>query len=307
MAGLRAVKRICVEDENGQLSELQAQFLSGVQRHILDTDLDLEKLRPIDPAELAATVAQGEFRNRILCAGVIAACIDGEMNPAAVDRVEAFASALEVDRDRLRVARHLADRNLVLARIEIVRGSLAGVKVRETIRQQGFLAMAKQFLPLFRVEIPSVTKRYETLESYPDGTLGREFWSYLVANHFPLPGRKGAGPEIIVIHDCLHILGGYGTTPDQEIEVAAFQAGCQSGDPLLGLLFGLAQYHLNIQVAPVAPAQSLKARPELVVEAFARGCKVNRDMWRDFVPWDHFEKSVADLRRDLNIMDKPAG
>ncbi|MNL46860.1 hypothetical protein D3C87_1696090 [compost metagenome] len=103
------------------------------------------------------------------------------------------------------------------------------------------------------------------------------------------------------MHDCLHILGNFGTSATEEIEEASFQAGCHFEDPIYGLLFGLAQYHLNIQMSPVAPAESLQARPDKMVEAFVRGSKVNRDMYRDFVPWEHFHKPVDELRKMLNI------
>ena len=131
--------------------------------------------------------------------------------------------------------------------------------------------------------------------------MAREYTNYLRKNDFPYPGEKGAGPEIIVVHDCLHILGGYGTTASEEIEIAAFQAGCQFEDPIYGILFGLAQYHLNVQVAPVAPSESLQADPEKLIAAFVRGCQINRDMWRDFDPWDYFDRPVRDIRRDFGV------
>ncbi|MNL51421.1 hypothetical protein D3C87_1745220 [compost metagenome] len=103
------------------------------------------------------------------------------------------------------------------------------------------------------------------------------------------------------MHDCLHVLGNYGTSAPEEVEVACFQAGCQFEEPLYGLLFGLAQYHLNIQVAPVAPARPLQADPEKMLAAYVRGCRVNRDMWRDFNPWDHFEKPVTLIRQEIGL------
>ena len=73
---------------------------------------------------------------------------------------------------------------------------------------------------------------------------------------------------------------------------------------LYGLLFGLAQYHLGIQVAPVAPPEQLQANPEKMIAAFARGCRMKRDMWTDFNPWDHFTKQVDALRDDLGVIPK---
>jgi hypothetical protein len=97
------------------------------------------------------------------------------------------------------------------------------------------------------------------------------------------------------------VIGGYGTSPSDEIDVSAFQAGCRGGDPLYGLLFGLAQYHLGVQVAPVAPAEKLHADPERMIRAFVRGTEIERDMWTDFRPWDHFAKPLETLRAELGL------
>jgi hypothetical protein len=300
-SGLRAVHSVCTDLGSRELSELQSKYLLGIQRFILYSDFAASDLGGISPEELTTTVADLAFRERILRACVIAACIDGIMDPVALGRVEAYARAFGVDRRPVKAAWRLAKRNLVRARFAIIRRSLPGVKIRQTIREAGLLAMIKQFFPLAGIELPRVTARYQALADYPEGTLGREFIEYLRRNQFPLPGQKHAGPEIIVLHDCLHILGNYGTSAAEEIDVASFQAGCQFQDPIYGLLFGLAQYHLDIQMAPVAPAQALNADPERMIAAFARGCAVKRDMWVDFDPWEHFGKPVDELRAELGV------
>lgn len=302
--GLRTIKSVCVGTAEANLSELQSQLVAGIQKHLLKTDFRLDELPGISPEELSAQSIEPEFKDRLIRGCIVAACIDGEMNPQAVERLERYANALGVDMAPIRTARRLADKSLLLARIDIVRKSLPGVKVGQTVASQGLLAAIRQFFPLLGGELPDVTARYKQLDRYAEGTLGKAFTAYLRENGFPFPGQKGAGPEIIVVHDCLHILGGYGTTAPEEIEIAAFQAGCQFEDPIYGILFGLAQYHLNVQVAPVAPSQHLQADPKNMVAAFARGCEVKRDMWRDFAPWDHFGRQVEDLRRDFGIPPK---
>jgi hypothetical protein len=97
---------------------------------------------------------------------------------------------------------------------------------------------------------------------------------------------------------------GWERISEAHIEVASFQVGCNSNDPIHGLLFGIAQYHLDVQVAPVAPSQKLQATPEKMIPAFARGCRVKKDMWSDFEPWDYFEQPVEDLRAEFGIDPK---
>lgn len=302
--GLRTIKSVCIGSPHSDLSDLQRQLLLGVQKHILKTGFALEQLEWISPEELAATSIEQEFKERIIRGGIVAACIEGEMDTHAVARLEEYARALRVDPGPIQTAWKLANKHLLLARIDIIRRSLPGVKIRQTVESEGLAAAIKQFFPLAGFELPEVTARYKKLDHYSPGTLGKSLTEYLHRNHFPYPGEKGAAPEIIVVHDCLHILGDYGTTASEEIEIAAFQAGCQFEDPIFGILFGLAQYHLNIQVAPVAPSQALQANPEKMIAAFARGCRVNRDMWRDFNPSDYFDRQIEDIRGSLGVPPK---
>jgi hypothetical protein len=302
--GLRILKTICTDSTHESLSSLQKDFIAGVQRHILKSEINVDQLKLLTPSELTGLEIEGEFCNRMIRGGIIAACIDGEMSLEAIRKLQMFAEVLKVDLAPIETARKLAQHNLILARFDIVRRSLPGVKIKQTIQNAGIAAMVRQFLPMFGAESSELTKRYEALRIYPQGSLGRAFIDYLDQNRFPMPGQKGAGPEIIVVHDCLHILGDYGTNAAEEIEIASFQAGCQFDDPVYALLFGLAQYHLDIQMAPVAPSQAMQANPEKLLAAFVRGCQVNRDMWRDFNPWEHFSKQVEDLRRQFNVLPK---
>lgn len=304
-AGLRAAKTVCLSAGIDELSPLQSQFLEAVQQHLLGTDFNLDDLAAISPSELSRSVETDELKKRIIWACILAAAIDGTLEEVEVEQVEQYAKALGVDLAPVQTAWKLAKRQTVLARIDIVRKSMVGVKVKDVFQTGGSFAVLKQFLPLAGVDLPAVTERYRQLWDFPRDTLGREFADYIDRNRFPLPGQVGAGPEIIVVHDCLHILGDYGTTASAEIEVASFQAGCHSQDPFHGLLFGLAQYHLGVQVAPVAASQKMQADPAKVVAAFARGCRVRRDMWTDFDPWKFFHRDIGDLRREFGIGPKP--
>jgi hypothetical protein len=298
-AGLRALKTVCLT--NGTLAPIEARFLDAVQRYVLGTALDLETLAPIAPEALAQAVPPGEYRERIVRGAVLAACIDGEAARAEVPIIEDFAAALGVGRDAVRTFRRLANERVLLARINILRRTIPGYKMAEVLRERGLLGVLRQLLPTLGVEDAATTARYGALSEYPAGSLGRGWYDFTVRNRIPLPGEKGAGPEIIVIHDCLHVLGEYETTPEEEVQVAAFQSGCHGEDPFYTLLFVLAQFHLGLQMVPVAQPETLRADPELMLRAFARGCEVRRDMWTDFAPWDHFVRPLDELRRELNV------
>ncbi len=69
----------------------------------------------------------------------------------------------------------------------------------------------------------SVAVRYRSLGGCAPGTLGRALYDHFVDNDFRFPGE--AGSHRIVFHDVGHVLSGYPTDPQGEIQQAAFQAG----------------------------------------------------------------------------------
>ena len=299
-AGLRAMKTVLTAA--GELAPIRREALLAIQRHLLRTEFDLDALGPIAPEELAAAIDEPALRTQLIGGMVTLTLTSDVVDEAEQAAIERFAAALAVESTTLTQLRNFQSERLMALRFDVIRRSLAGPAMKQLYEDQGLLGVVKNlgsFAGLW--ENTALAERYRGLANYPEGTLGREFIAYLRRNQFPFPGQKHAGPEIIVLHDCLHILGAYGTTAPEEIEVASFQAGCQFQDPIYGLLFGLAQYHLDIQMAPVAPSQAMNAAPERMVAAFARGCAVTRDMWVDFDPWAHFATPVDELRAELNV------
>ena len=95
---------------------------------------------------------------------------------------------------------------------------MSGTTTRRTVRA------------LFGIENPDLAARYQALEHTPRGTLGREYFEFVRQNGFALPGEKGGAPEVVVFHDCLHVLGGYQTSSVEETQIASFQAGMLEKD-----------------------------------------------------------------------------
>ena len=298
-AGLRAIYTVVCAD--GEVTALETAFLDSVQTNILRSQVDLSRLIGITPEDLAEAVPVGELRTRIVCGAVVASCIDGQATADEVEVIDAFARALDVDLAPVRTARRLANEQLTLARIDIARRALPGFKIKQTLREGGPVALIKQFLPTMGGHDDALTAKYRALASSAAGTLGRGYFDFITSNNFSFPGEKNAGPEIIVTHDCLHVIGGYGTSATEEIDIAAFQAGCHDENPLYGILFGLAQYHLGVQMAPVAPAERGHADPGRMLRAFARGTEIKRDMWSDFRPWEHFSKPLEAFRAEIGL------
>jgi tellurite resistance protein len=301
-AGLRALKTVAIVD--GELHALERRFLEAVQRSILKTDFDVAELLPIVPEQLAAAVMSAEFRERILSACIIMAMIDGELSSAEGSLLEQYARAFEISSHALTDVKRLIDRNLTVARIDIARRSFLGQRGRAYLAAQGVRGLARTMRSLLGIENRGLAARYQALADLPRGTLGREYFEFVRASGFSLPGEKNGAPEVIVFHDCLHVLAGYGTSSLEETQIASFQSGVLRKDPVFGLMFMLAQFHLGVQITPVTAAEKLAADPQLMLEAFVRGTKVSRDLCVDWVPQSDFARSVDELRREYNIVPR---
>lgn len=297
--GLRALKTVAAAD--GEIHDLERRFADAVQRHILKTDVDFDAVAPIDAEELAAAGVPEPFRERIVHGCLLEALIDGEASPSELAILDAFARALDVPRDAIKTAHKLADEHLLRFRIDILRRSFMGQRGVDFVKRRGIRGLLSVAANLMQIANPAMAARYRALEASPAGTLGRGYWEFVTRNGFSVPGEKGAGPEPIVFHDCLHVLAEYDTTSIEETQIAAFQAGTLRKDAIYGLLFPLAQFHLGVSVTPVAKAEQGVIEPELWIKAFVRGTKTNRDLSVTWQPWDDFDRPVAELRAAYGI------
>lgn len=297
-AGVRALRTIAAAD--GEIHDLERRFIAAVQRHILKTDLELDALAPIAPDELAREVP-APLRERVLHGCLLAALIDGEASAAELALLEDYAAALDVPGDAIASARGLVDHHLLRFRIDVMRRSFLGQRGADFVKRRGFRGLLTVAGNLLQIENPAMAARYRGLEALPPGTLGRGWWEFMQKNRFAFPGEKGAGPEPIVFHDCLHVLAEYDTTDIEETQIAAFQAGTMKRDAIYGLLFPLAQFHLGISITPVTEPERGVIDPERWIAAFVRGTKTTVELATAWQPWDDFERPIAELRAAYRI------
>jgi len=147
---------------------------------------------------------------------------------------------------------------------------------------------------------------YEALATSAPGTLGAALHHYYDHNGFPYPGsRKGLPYDYVAAHDVHHVIGGYATDPDGELQVLAFSMGLFPEHALLIAIPPLMQFQVGI-ADPLAGNVAPKLKDQLRAPAFAaaleRGANVVgpiKDMHWDF--WTWIERPLEDVRRDLNV------
>ncbi len=302
LAGLRALKSVALVD--GRVHDLERDLLDSVQRFVLGTALDLAALEPIDPDALARAVPEGPFRKRILEGCILMTLIDGEAEGPELALVDGYAAALGLQDASLQSLHRYVEGKLRRLRFDLLRRFVAADRLKREWNERGLRGLWRLASTALRGGDPALAARYQELEGYPEGTLGREYFRFIRDNGFAFPGEPGSPPEIMVFHDCNHVLGEYGTSALEETQVAAFHAGYRDEDKFGMVLFLLMQFHLGVRITPATEGVKGVVVPHLVLEAFERGSHVNRDLILEWEPRDDFHRPVDELRRELNVLPR---
>lgn len=299
-AGLRALKTVALAD--GEFRPIERELIDAVMEHVLGVDVDLDALEPITPEELADLVEPQPFRERIVRGCAMLTLIDGDADDDERDFVTRAGKACGVKDKTLKAIKHYAKGQMRLLRLDVARRFIGADRMRKMVRQEGILGFFKTLIQALRKsEDTKLADRYRALGDLPEGTLGRGYFDFIRGNDFSLPGEVGAAPELITFHDSMHVLGGYGTHPEDEAQIAAFHAGQHGEDPFGMLLFSVMQFQLGVQITPAAEGYVGRAKPALLAKAFVRGSKCKGDLIRDWDPRDHWERPMAELRAELGI------
>jgi hypothetical protein len=105
----------------------------------------------------------------------------------------------------------------------------------------------------------------------------------------------------MVFHDLGHVLAGYGTDPQSEIQQAAFQAGYARHDGFSFLLFGILQFHIGMRITPVARGYEGLFDVPLVLTALARGAACKADLSEGYDLFANKDRPLDEVRDELGI------
>ncbi len=299
-AGLRAL--LTVATANKVLDDTSKEYLNAVQKHILHTSFPLHDLQPISPEELAHIVTDEAFRKRIIGGCVLMTLMSRHGMSEKQKVVGHFAKALHIDDENIRVLKHITHDNYMLARLDIFRRFTAMDRIKHIFREYGIRAPGHILRALMAMRgNKKMAARYQALAQLPEDTLGHRYFKFIRTNQLSLPGEQGSPPEIIIIHDCIHVLAEYGTSVEEETQIAAFQGGMHRNDIFGMLLFTLLQFQLGQQIVSTAPSFKNKIQPDLWLAAYTRGTQLNTDLIATWEPQKDFETPVHVLRERFKI------
>jgi hypothetical protein len=295
---LRALRNVAVA--NDRFTDGERALIEGVAR-IHEVEIDIDALEPISFDEVARVVVDPHKRKRAVQLALVMALVEGTPVSATDDVVQELASALELDEDGLDVLYEVTHGRALMARIDMFRR--VSRFIRSAREFPGFLGMA---LPMTRLggENPALAARYRRLGECAPGTLGRAVYDHFVENEFNFPGELGGIP--MTFHDVGHVLAGYDTDPQGEIQQAAFQAGFARRDGFSFLLFGILQFHLGLRITPVAKGYRGFFDVDRVITALHRGASCKVDISEGFDVFAHKDRPLEEVRAELGIPPLPS-
>ncbi|MCX4247910.1 hypothetical protein [Paraliomyxa miuraensis] len=297
---LRAMATVALAD--GAMHAQERRMIE-LLAEAMDIPVDVDALLPIEPDELAAKLEDPEARKAFVQRIVILSTLDGEITEDEVRTIEAFTAALDVDERAVDNIRQLSQGYARLVAFDLGRRSFMPKLIKGVWRERGVRGLWQIVRVLAGRTDPKQVAEFERLGTLPEGTLGRAVFQHFTENGFAYPGQKYGAPKAFMFHDIGHVLGGYGTTPDQELLVAGFQAGYMDTDGLVMYLMIAMLFQLAIE--PVAKMRGVEpVKGALDIERFLAAVQRGRAMTVSLVdwdPWPHMERPLDEVRAELGL------
>ena len=304
-AFLCGMKSVATVRGSQPLVPIASEMLVAVRVHVLHREVELETLVEMSPHELADKIQGRQRRHEFIQFLILMPYLPMQVDASQVAVVEEVAKEFGVEGKTLEDLRRVRDERLKRLALDFGRRELAGFANADGIAQE--LRAVGRSLHQF-VGDAKVAKRYQALEKLPEGSLGRTLFRLYRDRGFPLPGEKKSFSEFTVSHDCCHILGGFNTDMNGEMNVAGFEAALFDGDFGFELLLEvILDFHMGkaFTTAGLLPPGSGHFDPEDVLRGYELGvaCKVNLLQGWDF--WEFAEEQVTDLRAHYGLPEIP--
>jgi hypothetical protein len=299
---LGAMRRVATAAGSEPLHDADRSALAAFHHFVLRGSelLDVDALREVSPASVAAVIRGAELRTHLVQFLIVMALVDGSVDQKKIAIVLEYADALGVHEDAVNQLAELGRGNLAWLRADIARQNLKSITGREIDE-----SIDEWILP-YRAsnEQPQLTARYRELAKLPAGTLGRTFVEFYRDNGFAFPGEAaGLNERFASPHDSTHILSGYDTSPQGELLVSTFTAGMHKEEPMSGhILPVILSWHLGIELAKLPGKITGQLDPAKFWAAWERGSEVAVDVFGDsWSLWDAAGERLDALRSRYKI------
>jgi hypothetical protein len=276
----------------------QDGLLAAVAR-LHGVDLEPASLPQPSLAYTARAFRNQRSKRQLLELAVVMTVEDTELYPVPVPSVSLLARALgESDRD-MRVLRERAAHQKLLARVDFTRRMAARMFDGEWASEQE-ADVRKAVSEVLRVnDHADVASQYHALGRLHPMSFGYSLWDHYRKNGFRFPSEGGGVPEQLIAHDVGHVLSGYDTSPEGELQQAAFQCGARRDESLVPLYLGILQLQFFGRIAPNADCDVLGVDKLRLALQRGEACRTELCSPDDF--WPFVAQHLSDVRRSLGI------
>ncbi len=284
---VRAVWGAC-NVEGGPTAE-QKSVISALAHGYFRLSADPAHFEALGPEGAAEAFPSQAQRHRVGEVMVFLELCRHPFTATQVERVDAYAAALEIPEETLATIRDLATRGHHEARADYAR----------YFRTQVDHLLDPQLAPRYGHDLdvpdPVLVQRLRNLKDCRAGTLGRAFGEFYERNGFALPGETPHMPAFFVAHDMSHVLAGYAPTEVGEIALGAME--CALSDTSahwVRFLGNLSVHEAGFLGEAAFRTEGVLARPgaeDAVAEAMDRGVRCSGD----FTTADHLSMADDDL------------
>jgi len=275
--------------------------LLGAVARLHGVELEPARLPQPSLAYTARAFRDGRTKRRLLELAVVMTADDNELYPVPVPSVSLLARALgESDRE-MRTLRERANYQKLLTRVDFTRRMAARMFDDECSSEQEADVRRVVAGATTADEQPDVASKYHALGRLHPMSFGYSLWHHYRTNRFRFPGEGGGVPERLLGHDVCHVLSGYDTSPEGELQQAAFQCGAQRDESLMALYLGILQFQFFARVSPSAATHCDELNLDKLTLALQRGEACRAELGSAWEFWPFVAQHLSDVRRSLGI------
>ncbi len=307
--GLSAITMVARAAESG-LVDTHRTLITTIQQMILHSDLDSEALPQVSPETLAQYFSDPVLARQLIRGMIVMSLAVGPANSRQMELINRFATAMAVQEPAVRAIEHLAHEELVRFVLDLHRRSNLRDYIENQYKTQGGIFAVVKALLNFKGSShdDALVARFRNLAKLPADTLGHALFVHYQTNGFAFPGEKGGFPLGAMFHDLGHVIAGYDTSPEGELQIAAFQAGYRrTEDAFFTILFAVLIHTAGVNVAPIPMPKhpgrigegDVAAR---MIFALQRGSQMTVDLGDGWDFWPYLDMSLHEVRQSFDVL-----
>lgn len=276
-----------VISSEGPLCDKACAYLRAIISIHIEDRLDIKALRSLSPNELGEYSShEGQFIMGALLCWLYA---KDKLLPNTQALIEEYQDALGVGTDTYKLLVILIRQRIVVSEQSLLRAHL------DRILKGELHPYARQSWTVLK-ETPmdsTIESRYQSLKTYPKGSLGYGLSQFYETNSLPLPGSQyGVFNGLGILHDIAFVIGGYDLSDEGRLSQAAFQAGFTKHHGMLFIMIALMHCYLDSVITRPSAEKKILFDKAQFDNAYEKGRQLDFDLYDNWDYWSAFKKPL---------------